>query len=81
MSKGKQGPGQPRKELNYETKRTTLWICLFQAKTLRIHSLLCNCSLCKPDDEDQVSLFVRQCPHSAPSFIKQHDGRVFSDIK
>uniref|UniRef100_G3P0D4 Uncharacterized protein n=1 Tax=Gasterosteus aculeatus TaxID=69293 RepID=G3P0D4_GASAC len=54
---------------------------LIKAKTLRIHSLLCNCSLCKPDDEDQVSLFIRQCPHSAPSFIKQHDGRVISDIK
>ncbi|XP_077940828.1 nuclear body protein SP140-like protein isoform X1 [Gasterosteus aculeatus] len=26
---------------------------LIKAKTLRIHSLLCNCSLCKPDDEDQ----------------------------
>nr|XP_040047560.1 nuclear body protein SP140-like protein isoform X4 [Gasterosteus aculeatus aculeatus] len=26
---------------------------LIKAETLTIHSLLCNCNLCKPDDEDQ----------------------------
>ena len=47
-----------QKDINYETKRKTLLMFLFQAKILNIHSLLCNCKLCSQDHDDLVSLLI-----------------------
>lgn len=33
-------------------------ICQFQAKILKIHSLLCLCQMCKPDRKAEVSLLI-----------------------
>lgn len=45
-------------------------ICLFQAKILMIHSLMCDCPLCKPNPEERVSVFV----HSSLACLRNNNS-------